>query len=100
MVDDIHFPRGLPPIPPSGGVQRVNRKKREEEKPPFEKFLGQEDQKDKKKRKGPQESDPVDILSETEILAENKSTQSSGATGSEAAAEEEDIEKKIIDVRV
>ena len=48
MVDDIHFPKDLLPIPPSGGVQRVDRKKREEEKPPFEKFLEQQDRKDKK----------------------------------------------------
>jgi hypothetical protein len=98
MVDDIHFPKGLPPIPPSGGVQRVARKKREEEKPPFEKFLEQEDQKDKKKQKGAQESDIVDILSETEMLEENKSIQSSRVSGSAEA--EDDIEKKIIDVHV
>jgi hypothetical protein len=98
MVDDIHFPKGLPPIPPSGGIQRVDRKKREEEKPPFEKFLEREDKKDKKKKKGTQESDSVDILSETEVLPENKSTQSSGST--ESAEAEGSIGKKIIDVRV
>ena len=98
MVDDIHFPKGLPPIPPSEGVQRVDRKKREEEKPPFEGFLEQED---KKKKKHAQESDSVDILSEIEVLPENNSAQSSGSTGSaEAEDDEDDIEKKIIDVRV
>ena len=51
MVDDIHFPKGLPPVTASGKVQRVNRKKREDEKPPFEKYLDPEDQKDKKKRR-------------------------------------------------
>ena len=98
MVDDIHFPKGLPPISPSGGVQRVARKKREEEKPPFEKFLEQDDQKDKKKKKGTQESDLVDIASENEISEENKSTQSAGFSGSAEA--EDDFEKKIIDVHV
>jgi hypothetical protein len=98
MVDDIHFPKGLPPVPPSGGIQRVERKKREEEKPPFEKFLEQEDEKDKKKRKGTPGSDSVDILSEKEMLPENKSTQPSQPPGSAEA--EDDIEKKVIDVRV
>ena len=98
MVDDIHFPKGLPPIPPSEGVQRVDRKKREDEKPPFEKFLDQEDQKDKKKKKATQESDSVDILSGTEVLEENKSSQASQPEGSAEA--EDDSEKKIIDVRV
>lgn len=98
MVDDIHFPKELLPIPPSGGVQRVDRKKREEEKPPFEKFLEQQDRKDKKKKKGSQESDSVEILGETEMLEENKSTQPPRPT--ESAEAEDDIEKKIIDVRV
>lgn len=98
MVDDIHFPKGLPPIPPSGGVQRVDRKKREEEKPPFEKFLEQEDQKKEKKRKGTPESDSVDILSEAQNLPESKSSQSSPPEGSAEA--EGDCAKKIIDVRV
>ena len=98
MVDDIHFPKGLPPIPPSGGVQRVDRKKREDEKQPFEKFLDQEDQKDKKNKKGTQESNTVDILRGTEVLGESRSTQSSRSNGSAEA--EEDLEKKIIDVRV
>ena len=98
MVDDIHFPRGLPPIPPSGGIQRVDRKKREEEKPPFEKFLEREDQKDKKEKKGAQEGDSVEILGQTEMLEENQSTEPSRPDGS--AESEDDIEKKIIDVRV
>ena len=51
MVDDINFPKGLPPVPTSGRVQKVNRKKREEEKPPFEKFLNEKDQKELKRRK-------------------------------------------------
>jgi len=98
MVDDIHFPKGLPPIPPSGGIQRVNRKKREEEKPPFDEFLEQKDQKDKKKKKGAQESDSVDILNESEMWQEDKSTQSSRFK--ESAEAEGDIEKKIIDLLV
>jgi hypothetical protein len=98
MVDDIHFPKGLPPIPSSGKVQRVDRKKREDEKPPFEKFLDQEDQKDKKKKRVTQESDSVDIPSGAEVLEESKSTQDSRSKASAEA--EDDFEKKIIDVRV
>jgi hypothetical protein len=98
MVDDIHFPKGLPPVPPSGGIQKVNRKKGEEEKPPFENFLEQDDRKNKRKRKGAQKSEPADILGETEKLQENKAVRSSRST--ESVEAEDDIEKKIIDVRV
>jgi hypothetical protein len=98
MVDDIHFPKGLPPVPPSGGIQKVNRKKGEKEKPPFENFLEQEDQKDKRKRKGAQKSDLAGIPGETEMLQENQAVRPSPSTASAEA--EADIEKKIIDVRV
>ena len=59
MVDDIHIPKGLPPVSASGQVQRVNRKKRDDEKPPFEKYLNADD---KKKKKGKKiKSDTVDV---------------------------------------
>ena len=51
MVNDINFPKGLPPVPASGRVQRLNRKKREEEKHPLDKFLNEEEKEDKKKKK-------------------------------------------------
>ena len=51
MVEDINFPKRLPPVSATGRVNKVDRKKREEEKPPFKKFLGPEDQKDEKKKK-------------------------------------------------
>ena len=43
MADDIHFPKGLSPVSASGAIQRVNRKKRDDEKPPFEKYLDAKD---------------------------------------------------------
>ena len=51
MVDDINFPKGRPPLTAAGRVKRVNPKKREDEKAPFEKFLDPEDQEEKKTKK-------------------------------------------------
>ena len=51
MVEDINFPERLPAVSATGRVSKIKRKKREEEKPPFEKFLDTEDQKEKKKKK-------------------------------------------------
>ena len=61
MVDDIHFPKGLPPVSASGKIQRVNRKKRDDDKPPFEKYLDAEDKKDKKKKKKKKKSDTIEV---------------------------------------
>jgi hypothetical protein len=98
MVDDINFPKGLPPVSSSGRVQKVNRKKREEEKPPFEKFLNQEDQKEKKKNKRKKVSDPEDIPGKIEKQRARNYIESSCSTS--AVEAEDDSEGKIIDVLV
>ena len=98
MVDDINFPKGLPPVPASGRVQRVNRKKREAEKHPFEKFLNEEDQEDKKKKKRKKESDKVDILGNKKKRRTQNFTESSNET--DAAEDQGDSDKKVIDIRV
>jgi|SRR5210317_360253 hypothetical protein len=98
MVDDINFPKGLPPVPASGRVQRVNRKRRQEQKPPFEKFLNEEDQEDKKKKKRKKESDKVDILGNTIKRRAQNFAESSNST--DAAETQDDSDKKVIDVRV
>ena len=98
MVDDINFPKGLPPVPASGGVQRVNRKNREEEKHPFEKFLDEEDQEDKKKKKRKKESDKVDILGNIKKRRARNLIESPNST--DAAEALDDSDKKVIDVRV
>ena len=98
MVDDVNFPKGLPPVSASDRVQRVNRKKREEQNHPFEKFLNEEDQEDKKKKKRKKESDKVDILGNTKKRRTQNFTESSNTT--DAAEIEDDSDKKVIDVRV
>ena len=98
MVDDINFPKGLPPVPASGRVQRVDRKNREAEKHPFEKFLNEEDQEDKKKKKRKKESDKVDILGNTKKRRSQNFTESSNAT--DAAEAHADSDQKVIDIRV
>ena len=98
MVDDINFPKGLPPVSASGRVQKVNRKKREEEKPPFEKFLNQEDQKEKNKNDGKEVSEPEDSPGKIEKHRAQDYNESSGST--DAVEAEDDSEGKIIDVRV
>lgn len=95
MVDDINFPKGLPPLTAAGRVKRVNPKKREDEKPPFEKFLDPEDQEEKKKKK---KSDKVDLPGKAEKMQTQDSAESSSSNG--PAEAEDDSEKKIIDVRV
>jgi hypothetical protein len=98
MVDDINFPKGLPPVPASGRVQRVNRKKREEEKQPFDRFLNEEEQEDKKKKNRKKGSDRVDILAKANKRGTHNFTESSNST--DAAETQDDSEKKVIDVRV
>lgn len=95
MVDDINFPKGRPPLTAAGRVKRVNPKKREDEKPPFEKFLDPEDQEEKKKKK---KSDKVDLPGKAEKMQTQDSAESSSSNG--PAEAEDDSEKKIIDVRV
>jgi hypothetical protein len=97
MVDDINFPKGLPPVPASGRVQRVNRKKRDQEKQPFDKFLNEEEQEEKKKnrKKG---SDTVDILTKANKRGDQNGPESSNAT--DTAETKDDPEQKAIDVRV
>jgi hypothetical protein len=92
MVEDINFPERVPAVSAAGRVKKVNRKKREEEKPPFEKFLDSEDEKGKK------ESDKVDIQGKTEKHRTKDSTDS--ANSSSPAEAEDDYDRKIIDVRV
>ncbi len=98
MVDDINFPKGLPPLTAAGRVKRVNPKKRDDEKPPFEKFLEPEEQTDKKKKKKRRKSDKVDLLGKAEKMQNKNSAQSSSSD--DLAEAEADSEKKIIDVRV
>jgi hypothetical protein len=97
MVDDIHYVKGLPPVSPSGQVQRVNRKKRDDEKPPFEKYLNADDEEDKKKRRKKKKSDTVDV-------AGNVRKEPSGATESsnpnDTAEATDESGQKIIDVHV
>jgi hypothetical protein len=95
MVDDINFPKGLPPVSTAARVQKVHRKKRDEDKPPFEKFL---DQKDEKKEKRNKESDKVEILSKPEERRSQNLIESSSTT--DATEAQDDFDKKIIDVRV
>ncbi len=98
MVDDIHFPKGLPPVSASGQIQRVNRKKRDDEKPPFEKYLNADDKKDKKKRRKKKKSDTVDVAGKAEKGQAPGSTESSNSNDTAEAAD--DLDQKIIDVHV
>jgi hypothetical protein len=98
MVDDIHFPKGVPPVSASGQIQRVNRKKRDDEKPPFEKYLNAEDKEKKKKKRKKKKSDTIDVSGKTEKGQRPSSADASNPDESAEAAD--DSEQKIIDVRV
>ena len=98
MVDDIHFPKGLPPVSASGQIQRVNRKKREDDKPPFDKYLKQEDEEEKKKRRKKKKSDTVDVAGQDR---KDQLPDATETTGSNDTDEPEEVsQQKIIDVRV
>ena len=96
MVDDINFPKGLPPVAASDLVQRVNRKKGEEEKPPFEKFLNPEDPKEKKRKK--KRSNPLNVAGKNERRRTQNYIESAGLT--DALEAQDDSERKVIDVLV
>ena len=98
MVDDIHFPKGLPPVAASGRVQRVNRKKGEEERQPFESFFEEEDQEENKKKKRKKKLDKVDILGKTNGRSAQKLTESSSST--DTAETQDNSDQKVIDIRV
>lgn len=96
MSDDIHFVKGLPPISPTKQIQRVNRKKREDEKPPFEKHLHADDEKDKKKRRKNKKSDTVDVAGKANKKRSSGTTESSNESDTADAKDASD--QKIIDV--
>ena len=98
MVDDIHFPKGLPPVSASGKIQRVNRKKRDDDKPPFEKYLDAEDKKDKKKKKKKKKSDTIEVTGKARKRQASAAAKSPNPNDSVEPAD--DSEQKIIDVRV
>ena len=98
MVDDVHFPKGLPPVSASGQIQRVNRKKRDDDKPPFEKYLNAEDEKDKKKKRKKKKSDTIDVAGKDKKRQTHRTAKSSDPNDTVEAAD--DSEQKIIDVRV
>lgn len=96
MVDDIHFPKGLPPVPASGRVQGVNRKKRDDEKPPFEKYLNQKDSKEKKKNRKKNASETADFTDKADTSESPDSTED--ATPTDSTEAQSDSDQKIIDV--
>lgn len=98
MVDDIHFPKGLPPVSASRQVQRVNRKKRDDDKPPFEKYLNADEKKDKKKGRKKKKSDSVDVTGKTEKDQSLRAVESSSSDDASTGSDE--VDQKIIDVRV
>jgi hypothetical protein len=96
MVEDINFPKSVPPVSATGRVNKVNRKKREEEKPPFEQYLGPEDQKGKKKKR--KKANKAASPGKNKKLQARNSAELSDSTA--PVESEEDSERKIIDVRV
>ena len=98
MVDDINFPKGLPPVSASGRVHRVDRKKRQEERQSFKKFFDEEEQEDKKKKKRKKKLDKVDIIAKTNTRRAQKLSESSNST--DATETQDDSEQKVIDIRV
>lgn len=98
MVEDVNFPNRMPPVPAAGRVNKVNRKKREQEKPPFEKFLDAEDEQKKKKKKRKNESKSTAPFDKEQKVPTNDSAEPSNSSG--PVETEEDAEKKIIDIRI
>ncbi len=98
MVEDVNFPNRIPPVPAAGRANKVNRKKREQEKPPFEKFLDAEDEKKKKKKKRKKESKGTAPFDKEQKVPTNDSAEPSNSTG--PVETEVDAEKKIIDIRI
>lgn len=97
MVDDIHFVKGLPPVSRSEQVQRVNRKKRDDEKPPFEKYLNADDEEDKKKRRKKKKSDTVDVAGD---VRKGPSGTAKSSNPHDTAETTDASDQKIIDVHV
>ena len=98
MVDDIQFPKGLPPVPASGQIQRVNRKKRDDEKSPFEKYLKKDDEEEKKKRRKKKKSDTVEVRGQDSKGQSNSATESAKSNNTDEP--EDAVQHKSIDVRV
>ena len=91
MVEDVNFPNRIPPVSATGRVHKVNRKTREQEKPPFGKYMEAEDEKKKKS----QRTEPSD---KDRKVPTNDSAEPSNSSG--PVDTEEDTEKKIIDIRI
>ena len=98
MVEDVNFPNRIPPVSATGRVNKVDRKTREQEKPPFEKYMDAEDEKKKKKKKRKKESQRTEPSDKDRKVPTNDSAEPSNSSG--PVDTEEDTEKKIIDIRI
>jgi hypothetical protein len=97
MVDDINFPKGLPPVSATNRVGKVKRKLRDEDRPPFKQILEPEDQKEKEKKKEKKDDkrDPAGKKNKGSINNSSLQPDSKSTEDAEAGSI-----KKIIDVRV
>jgi hypothetical protein len=98
MVDNINLNKISPLLSSAERVKRVDRKHRDDQKPPFKSALKDEKKKKKKKKK----------KRETEIPAETRNTGDSSPRRAPAVKKDQkrenslepDKDKKIIDIRV
>lgn len=98
MVDNINLNKITPLLSSAEPVKRVDRKHREDQKPPFKNALKDEKKKKKKKKKKRQ----------TEISTEIRNTGDSSSRRAGAVKKDQkrknssapDKDKKIIDIRV
>ena len=97
MVDNINLNKITPLLSSAERVKRVDRKQRDDQKPPFKSALNNEQKKKKKKKKR-----------ETEIPADTRNTGDSSPRRARAVKEDKkrrnsekpDRDRKIIDIRV
>ena len=99
MVDNINLNKVTPLLSSAERVKRVDRKHRDDQKPPFKGALKDEQKKKKKKKKKKGQTDnPSDTLN-TEDSSRRRAREAKDDQ-KRANSLEPDKEKKIIDIRV
>jgi len=109
MMDNINFPKILPPLSATTGIKRVKRREDQNQRQPFQRALQEEHEKKKKQKEGEQKKQPEDSAGST--AAESMAESIDGELEIETAlAEENDFDRnqmsednspqRLIDVHV
>ena len=106
-MDNINFPKILPPLSAAAGIKRVKRRKDQNQRQPFQRALQEENEKKDKQKEEEQPEDsqetttePVDGASPGKQGDDPENPNSTDKNKDQRQAGDEYAPKKLIDVHV